>query len=402
MSNYFQDNGAFVTFTSVHQESLSKELPAYVYNLRMQMGQPILVKDREHFETLPRVLGDRNNRLINQVMHDYKHSDAPFGVLLTGNKGSGKTSVSECISKLFFDLGHPTIFIDEKLDPSDLRAVVKRIGRGIVFIDEFEKLYDRKEQDGLLTMFSDKSLKGVLFIVTYNDANAATPMINNRPGRFRYQLKFHNVDVDIADEITNVIEPRLPTLAYAIRSSALINVKFNVDVIMSIVGAAKSIIDSNPAATEIDNKELMDEVLNFVDIMNTPDLQRIAAMVTEVIHKDRQVLRTEVYSTLDAVKLKIYFTPFAYDEDVDKKTEFKEYTLPARPDVALKELEIDDIRIKYMSVVLPDSIDSIDECVFWSEHKPQNNESDKSKEVDRNSYVVRSQLRNRDLDFGEF
>ena len=394
MTSYFQDNGAFVSFTSVNHASLSTKLAPYVYDLKLMMGEPVLVKDRKHFEELPRILGDRNNLMINQAMYDYKNSDDPFGILLTGTKGSGKSSVGEKISKLFFDLGLPTIFILEKLPVNVLRSVVRQVGPALIMFDEFEKLYDIKEQEAMLTLFSDKILKKTMFCVMYNDASRATDLITDRPGRFRYHLRFGKMDKDIAKELTFILEDKVPMYARALYVNATVGVRFNVDVVMTIAGAASNIVKAavevNPKVTEV---ELVDEILNFTEILNVPKMAHAVAVITHVTHLSKKVFQISVTNLTNSTVLTVY-----YDEGVKDAEQPKEdFELPFIPDPDKNEIVVGDLTIGYTFIFSTSAVEDITKSVMWNHKAKGIVGNGEEKGVDENHWSARKQMQDTSL-----
>lgn len=404
MTAYFQDNGAYMSFTSVNHAALSTTLAPYVYDLKLMMGEPILVKDREHFEELPRILGDRNNLMIDQAMHDYKNGTDPFGILLTGTKGSGKSAVGEKISKLFYDMGLPTLFILEKLPVNVLRSVIRKVGPALIMFDEFEKLYDIKEQEEMLTLFSDKILKKTLFCVMYNDADRATKLITDRPGRFRYHLRFKHMDKDIAKELTFILEDKVPMYARSLYMNAIFTERFNVDVVMTIVGVASNIIKAmvkeNPKVTEL---ELIDGIMNFTEILNVPKLARFGGAITHVSHTSKKVRSIEVSKLTNETILTAYY-PDIVNEDKTVTTDTEDFVLPALPDVDVTEIVVGDLTIGYKLIYGLTSVTDITKALTWNvkEKGPISDGEDKGVEAD--SYAARRQLSNNDINdsFGFF
>jgi SpoVK/Ycf46/Vps4 family AAA+-type ATPase len=60
----------------------------------------------------------------------------------------------------------------------------------IIFIDEYEKIYDNKEQEEMLTVLDGVFQSKKMFIITCNDRYKLDSHLRNRPGRVHYLIEF--------------------------------------------------------------------------------------------------------------------------------------------------------------------------------------------------------------------
>lgn len=134
---------------------------------------------------------------VNKVFRGYINADKNFGVILSGDKGIGKTLCARSICKEAIDnFLLPVLLVKE--DTPNLADFISSITQDcIVLFDEFEKVF-RKEsknenknpQDKLLSLFDGIDNGHKLFIVTCNDVYKISEFMVNRPGRFHYHFRF--------------------------------------------------------------------------------------------------------------------------------------------------------------------------------------------------------------------
>jgi len=69
--------------------------------------------------------------------------------------------------------------------------------------DEFEKIYDKEEQEELLTLLDGIYSSKKLFLITSNDKWRVDQHMRNRPGRIFYMVEFKGLDGDFIREYCN-------------------------------------------------------------------------------------------------------------------------------------------------------------------------------------------------------
>jgi hypothetical protein len=97
---------------------------------------------REHSTfSIPSPLYDVDKNFRDIVIKSFKENEGNTGVLLSGEKGSGKTV---CAKLLAQEVGIPVIIINKPIDKSiDFASFLKNIKQDfILFIDEFEKNFE--------------------------------------------------------------------------------------------------------------------------------------------------------------------------------------------------------------------------------------------------------------------
>lgn len=124
-------------------------------------------------------------------MRSYANSDRNFGVLLSGQKGIGKSLFVRLVAIEGIKKGLPVIIVSTAIP--GVADFISSIDQDcIVVFDEFEKTFAKQEdwnpQDEMLSLFDGIDGGHKLFIVTCNDLSQLSQYMLNRPGRFHYHF----------------------------------------------------------------------------------------------------------------------------------------------------------------------------------------------------------------------
>ena len=138
----------------------------------------------------------------DRVINTFKQRPASTGVMLSGEKGSGKTLLAKAISIFGRDSNIPTFIVNEPHCGDTFNTFLQTIEQEcVVIFDEFEKVYsDKKDQEAILTLLDGVYPSKKLFILTVNDKYKVDINMKNRPGRIYYMLDFEGLDLDFIKE----------------------------------------------------------------------------------------------------------------------------------------------------------------------------------------------------------
>ena len=171
----------------------------------------------------------------------FGHSKGNLGIVLNGEKGSGKTLLSTLIAR---KLNLPLIKIEEKFGGTDFIQFINGIQQEcIIFIDEFDKLYSSwgedengnrvNNQTELLKLMDGGTDHKRMFILTSNELAISEYMIN-RPSRIRYKQTFSKLG---EEEVREVLGDKLVHKEFSkdFEELATIYMGFNLDTLLILI-----------------------------------------------------------------------------------------------------------------------------------------------------------------------
>lgn len=283
-STKFADLGTIVRVLSFDDNQVTEKLRPAVYTVSFDMMSGFyLTKHCDKLSVPNRVYGSVQNK-VSKILRSFEEAERSFGVLLSGDKGSGKTMTSalaanECIEK--YDL--PVIMVEESFDGAGLVEFVEKIGECVLFMDEFGKKFSDREgdQQSLLTMFDGSNSSRRLVILTENDTSKINRFILERPGRVHYHFRHDKLDEQIIHEYCADRDiPEAVTEQICFRRET--SFEFSFDVLQAIVkeyemfgGDVTDICEDLNIERPLDYSNYELEVLSIEDITSNCEREHI-------------------------------------------------------------------------------------------------------------------------------
>ena len=199
--SYFLKSGATFKVATKESMDLHERLPAGNYTVKYdKMGGFFYLEAIEGFEIRGKIYGD-TKRVATRILNTFGDRTASTGVMLTGEKGSGKTLLAKMLSTQAREQDIPTIVINAPWCGDEFNAFLQMIEQPtVILFDEFEKVYDRDDQEKMLTLLDGVYPSKKLFVITCNDKWRVNEHMRNRPGRIFYMLDYKGLDQDFIIE----------------------------------------------------------------------------------------------------------------------------------------------------------------------------------------------------------
>jgi hypothetical protein len=182
-------------------------LPVGNYQLSHDTQRGFYLSEKPEFKLPAKIYG--NFDVVDRWVKTWNETQGNLGVLLQGKKGTGKTVTAQMLA---LAVNRPVIFISVPfVGPAFIDFLTLPALRGcIIFIDEFEKVYERRydamsettenPQQALLSILDGTFKTNFLWIFTINEEYLDDNLLN-RPGRIRYVSKWDTLPEETLREV---------------------------------------------------------------------------------------------------------------------------------------------------------------------------------------------------------
>ncbi len=191
---YFLKNGNTFKVATNEALDLHEKLPAGNYTIQKDTFGNLYLEHIGNFTAPTKIYGDclkNTDRIINTFLE----RPTTTGVMMTGEKGSGKTLLTKNVCMELAKQDIPTIVINAPWCGDAFNTFIQNIDQPCaILFDEFEKVYERDEQEQILTLLDGVFPTKKLFLLTCNDKYRVDYHMRNRPGRIYYMLDFKGLD----------------------------------------------------------------------------------------------------------------------------------------------------------------------------------------------------------------
>ena len=215
---------------SITDDSLKTydKLPAGVYTVRFSKMRGFYLDKHAPMEVNEEKIYGVHEAKVKKVLNTFDHITRSLGVILSGNKGIGKSMFARLLSIEAVKKGMPLIIV-EGYAPG-IASFLEEIEQEVVILfDEFDKTFGGKSDDDpqatMLSLFDGITSSKKLFVITCNSVSRLNDYLVNRPGRFHYHLRF---EYPTAEEVKEYLMDKLKP-AYRNQINAVVNFSRKID-----------------------------------------------------------------------------------------------------------------------------------------------------------------------------
>jgi hypothetical protein len=201
MQTKFLINGTHVSVVQLSDDTALDYLPPKVYAVQFSQFSGFyltVVKDR--LQIPEKIYGTARGR-VEKCITTYKDRPMSTGILLTGDKGTGKTLFTSLLANSVIDsLRLPVILVRDAHAGDQFDQFVQSLGECCLVFDEFGKMYtsskhqDGTHQDSLLSLMDGVDKTKRLIIMTENSEMDISDFMLNRPSRIYYHFRYRKLD----------------------------------------------------------------------------------------------------------------------------------------------------------------------------------------------------------------
>lgn len=178
-----------------------EEIPLGNWLVRYDDVKGIFYLDKANDFSLPSKIYGNSTKLATRYLNSYTSWEGNLGVLLSGMKGTGKSLLAKQMCNM---AGLPVIMIQHAYGGSGFISFLSKISQPvIIFLDEFEKVYQDNEQQNMLLSILDGTFNSkFLFLLTINEIGLMNHYMMNRPSRIHYHEEYKGMSDDMIKEIS--------------------------------------------------------------------------------------------------------------------------------------------------------------------------------------------------------
>lgn len=198
----------------VYNDSLKvyNQLPADIYTVEFSKFKGFYLESFDGMKVNEKIYGVHPEK-VEKVLKSFSIFERSLGVILSGNKGIGKSLFGKLLAQKALVQQMPVIIINKWIPgiASFIDSITQEV---MVFFDEFDKTFSNinvgegnaEPQTELLGLFDGVSNGKKLYVITCNDLSRLNEYLVNRPGRFHYHYRF---EYPTPDEIKEYLEDKL-------------------------------------------------------------------------------------------------------------------------------------------------------------------------------------------------
>jgi hypothetical protein len=233
--SYFIRSGNTFSVSDDAALDIHQKLPSGTYIVKQNPNTGALYLEMiENFKPIAKLYGDTTKN-ADRILNTFFNRSASTGVMLTGEKGSGKSLLAKELSIIGYSKDIPTIVINFPWHGDVFNKFMQDISQeAIVLFDEFEKVYDSDQQESILTLLDGVFPSKKLFMFTCNNKWRVDSHMRNRPGRIFYMLHFRGLTPEFIREYCEDVLENKEHIDKVVTIASLFQ-EFNFDMLKALV-----------------------------------------------------------------------------------------------------------------------------------------------------------------------
>lgn len=198
----------------IHDSSMRAydTLPISTYMLEFSKMTGFFLQLHTDLTVNETIYGNRDEK-VQKVLNSFAAFNRSLGVILSGDKGIGKSVFARLLCEEAIRRGIPVIIVSRAYP--GISSFFDQLDQEVlVLFDEFDKTFSKSSDDDdkmnpqteLLSLFDGISGGKKLYVVTCNRIHSLSDYLLNRPGRFHYHFRF---SYPSAEDIRTYLEDKL-------------------------------------------------------------------------------------------------------------------------------------------------------------------------------------------------
>lgn len=197
-----------------------KTLPAASYEVNFSKMQGFYLTQRNDLVVNEEKIYGNHIEKVSKVLNTFSKVDRNLGVILSGDKGIGKSLFARLLAAEGVKNNIPLIVVSSFVPGIDsfISSIEQEV---IVLFDEFEKTFKESDegspQESMLSLFDGIDNGKKLFVITCNKTSDLNEYLLNRPGRFHYHFMLSTPSGDeiieyMTDKLESKYHEEIPTI----------------------------------------------------------------------------------------------------------------------------------------------------------------------------------------------
>lgn len=226
-----ESNGQFNVYGG-NSVSTYDMLPAGYYEVYFHKQKGFWLEEHPQMQVKEeKVYGNHMNK-VDKVLKAFKTFNRNLGIMLSGDKGMGKSLFARMLSTEAVKVGLPVIVVNFYA-PGIMNFIDSIQQEALILFDEFDKTFEERDdcnpQYEVLNVLDGLSIGKKLFAFICNDLEEINDCMLNRPGRIHYHFRFSYPN---EEEIRAYLKDKLNPIYYnqiddVVKFSCMTNINYD-------------------------------------------------------------------------------------------------------------------------------------------------------------------------------